>query len=101
MSEENQKNPAYRQNWIESERGMGQRPDGASLHLSKEDAEAYVKAYWARMPSGSAPEAYSKQDGNPFLVLVAWKIYQALLANKEEERLGVRFNQTNIPDMEY
>jgi hypothetical protein len=32
-----------RQEWEESERGWGCRPDGYSLHLDKEDRNTYIK----------------------------------------------------------
>jgi len=52
----------YVQLWEESERGWGCRPDGASIHLTEKDADAYVAAYWATMPSDS-PNEYSRPAG--------------------------------------
>ena len=34
------------QYWEESEEGWGMRPDGATLHKSLEDCQAYIKHYW-------------------------------------------------------
>lgn len=45
--------------WEESERGWGVRPDGYSLHLSKEDAEQFIKEYWAGLPD-EVPDEYSR-----------------------------------------
>jgi hypothetical protein len=49
----------YRQNWLESERGWGIRPDGYSLHLSRLDRDVYVRQYWDRMPN-QVPDEYSR-----------------------------------------
>lgn len=45
--------------WDETERGWGNRPDGFSVHGSAEEMEAYVAAYWAKMPS-KVPDEYSR-----------------------------------------
>lgn len=47
--------------WVESERGWGIRPDGYSVHVSKETAEQYIKDYWAMMPQ-QAPDEYSRPE---------------------------------------
>ena len=36
---------AFKQNWEESERGWGIRPDGCSLHETVDDCVAYRKTY--------------------------------------------------------
>lgn len=56
------------QEWIESERGWGIRPDGASFHLSEADLQAYIKEYWDMMPE-SAPEEYSKPSSKNVIVV--------------------------------
>lgn len=60
---------AYRIDWTEYERGWGQRPDGSTLHLTKEDADAYIKEYWDGMPDRSlgVPDEYSA-PGTPRFV---------------------------------
>lgn len=50
--------------WIELERGWGIRPDGDSLHLTDDDAKAYVAEYWEAQPD-KAPDEYSAPAG-PF-----------------------------------
>lgn len=64
----------YAINWTEYERGWGQRPDGHTLHLTLDDAKAYVKDYWARQPAGPAPDDYTA-PGEPKLVSVSDEIY--------------------------
>ena len=44
--------------WIEKERGWGQRPDGFSYYPSMEKAKRHIKKYWDSMPK-EAPECYS------------------------------------------
>lgn len=66
-----------RQDWLESERGWGCRPDGYTLHLSESDRVAFVKAYWARMPD-AVPDEYSRPYGEPEAVEVKKKIYKEL-----------------------
>lgn len=55
--------------WTESEKGWGQRPDGYSLHLTKEAHERYVRENWGnRDHSKGVPDEYSRPEGEPFLV---------------------------------
>lgn len=54
-----------RQDWLESERGWGIRPDGYSLHVNEEDRDRFVEEYWARMPD-EVPESYSRPDGSAY-----------------------------------
>ncbi len=69
------------QDWLESERGWGTRPDGCSLHLNKLDLEKFVKAYWARMPD-ETPDEYSRPCGQAYLVDVSDEIYSKILESK-------------------
>lgn len=56
---------AWVQQWTESERGWGQRPDGFTVHRTRADLLQYIADYWARMPD-EAPDEYSRPDGKPF-----------------------------------
>ncbi len=62
------------QKWEESERGWGSRPDGYSLHLTDADRQAFIEAYWARMPD-SVPDEYSRPDGRPYKATVDEKTF--------------------------
>lgn len=53
------------QQWEESERGWGVRPDGFSLHLSTQDAKQYINDYWESMPD-EIPDEYSRPSGKPY-----------------------------------
>lgn len=81
--------------WSESERGWGQRPDGASLHLSQQDVKAYVRAYWEEEkrnnPDGGVPHEYSRPDvERGRLVLVDDALHQRLAENQHGLRLWQR-----------
>ena len=77
--------PVVRQDWIESELGWGQRPDGYSLHKDTASLEQYVKQYWAKMPT-ETPDEYSFPAGNPSVIMVDAKTYRQLQKYK-----GIRY----------
>lgn len=77
----------WRIDWIESERGWGIRPDGYSLHLTREDADKYVDAYWSRMPD-QVPDEYSRPDGEPYAFKVNKRTYADIKASAHGIRLG-------------
>ena len=75
------------QEWCESERGWGIRPDGYSLHLSKADLEQFIKEYWSTMPD-ETPEEYSRPKGKPYLVEIKDKLYRRVESSEKGIRLG-------------
>jgi hypothetical protein len=80
------------QEWEESERGWGTRPDGYSIHLSEKAADDYVTEHWRseskkRGPGGPTPDIYSRDEGNPFKAEIVAKdagedVLVAVLAGK-------------------
>lgn len=58
------------QDWEESERGWGTRPDGISIHLTEEDRSAYCENYWReerkRNAGGGTPDEYEREAGRPW-----------------------------------
>ena len=51
--------------WTESEAGWGCRPDGISVHFSREAVQQYVDDHWARMKEmygNKTPHEYSRAD---------------------------------------
>jgi hypothetical protein len=73
------------QDWEESERGWGVRPDGHTLHLSREDHDAYVKGYYATYNNeAEAPGEYTRTSGGPRLVKVAEATYQRLRVQRDK-----------------
>jgi len=83
------------QEWLESERGWGQRPDGASLHLTESNRKEFVKEYWDRMPDGPAPDEYSREDGQPKLIDVTDEVYEKVKSSKN----GVWFLQCDYREL--
>lgn len=75
MNATNKTHEVVRQEWLESERGWGVRPDGYSLHRTPDDCVRYIKEYWAAMPD-EVPDEYSRPDGSPQIVCVDEKTYQ-------------------------
>jgi hypothetical protein len=71
------------QDWEESERGWGVRPDGHTLHLTREDRDAYVKGYnAAHNNEPTVPYEYTRTSGDPRLVEVDEETYQKLVAHR-------------------
>lgn len=69
---------AYCQLWVESERGWGIRPDGFSLHLTKDDHLNYVLSYVADRSDKEVPDEYDRPEGTVFSVRITDEIYKAL-----------------------
>ena len=90
--EEGRVNIVLCQTWSESERGWGMRPDGYSLHLSQKDLDAYVKAYWEKMPV-KTPHEYSFPDGKPYACIVT----DDVLAEIKEGDYGIHRFSRPIP----
>ena len=84
-----QTHTAVAQNWEESERGWGVRPDGFSLHLSMEDCRRFREEYWAQQPKSFVPDEYSRERGEPLSVRVDEATFQALRAAHEEGESGI------------
>jgi len=80
--------------YIESERGWGQRSDGYSVHLTMEDYKAYlaerVAAERKLNPSGDVPECYVRACGSPVTKDVEAKLYRKLVKLKKEGEYGMR-----------
>lgn len=74
-------NKVLKQEWEESERGWGCRPDGYSLHISEEDRVDFIKAYWDKMPA-FAPSEYSRPYGTPFWIDVDDETFDKIKASK-------------------
>jgi hypothetical protein len=83
------------QDWEESEAGWGVRPDGFTLHLTREDRDTYVKAandrqkayYDKQLGPGITPHEYSRTSGYPQEVTVNHGIFLKL--KKYADRQGL------------
>lgn len=72
------------QKWQEIERGWGIRPDGFSLHVSKDSLEKFVLRQKER--AFEYPEEFSVPDSNPYSVGVDDETFQDMV-----ERGGYRW----------
>lgn len=62
----------WAQEWWESERGWGQRPDGFTLHLTKQAALDHIKTVvGGRKYDNPVPDEYDFTVGEPFEVSAA------------------------------
>jgi len=82
------------QEWEESERGWGVRPDGYSLHLSVADRDAFVRRHEDALPSDHVPDEYTRVCGHPFLVDVAAEIFVQVAAARTKSRPGIHVSRT-------
>ncbi len=76
------------QEWTESERGWGYRPDGYTLHLTEEDRVLYVATYYAR---------YNKQDVVPNEYSFASHKFTADISDAEVAKLTTRQQEGGDP----
>lgn len=96
MAKSEKTHVAYAVTWTESEAGWGCRPDGASLHLTQDDVQKYIKKYWDGMPD-KVPHEYSRPDSSRGkLVKVSSKLHKQI---KESKRHGVRLWQHELREM--
>lgn len=88
MGVQHQTNMVYRIPWTEYKRGWGARPDGATLHISLDEARKFIDEFWEAEkklnPSGMAPDKYTKNDLDPTedeipIIEVEDEVYQNLL----------------------
>jgi len=84
-----------RQDWEESERGWGVRPDGCSLHLSQADCERFINQYWDRMPD-YAPDEYERPSGQPYQAKVTEEVYARISGSEN----GIRLYRHAIDELE-
>jgi hypothetical protein len=79
---------AWCQQWEESERGWGVRPDGYSLHPSREAAERFLQKFAAdrakesRENGGQVPDEYTRPSGEMYECFVSDKIHAVLVASE-------------------
>jgi hypothetical protein len=72
----------YRVDYTEYERGWGQRPDGFTLHISKDDAIKFSNHY----ENFGDSELFSRAS-TPQLVEVSDAVYNYFISHKEKNYL--------------
>ncbi len=82
------------QNYMESERGWGVRPDGHSLHLSFEDARKFADEYCKLGALPEVPDEYSRPSGEPFAIVVDGQTFSKVKAAKEVGDKGIWGDRT-------
>ena len=74
----------FAQNWEESERGWGVRPDGVTLHATLAKMNEYKKKFFSSQPGrsadGSAPDEYTRESGEPYEIEVDETLYKQVVA---------------------
>jgi hypothetical protein len=79
----------YCQNYEESERGWGTRPDGHTLHLSRNDAVKFAQDYCRLGVLPQVPAEYSRPLGQLKMVPVDSKTLEELRADHKRGGLGI------------
>jgi hypothetical protein len=69
----------YLQYWEESERNIGVRPDGCSLHIDKQSNKNYINQIYANRDKEKIPMVYERIVDDVFLVKVKEEIYDVLI----------------------
>lgn len=77
------------QKWEESEQNWGVRPDGISLHQTKDQLDQFILRYWNSMPD-AVQHTYSRPHGEASLVEIKDKgVASQLVLDIEEDTLGI------------
>ena len=99
MAKTAKKHPVVRQEWIESERGWGQRHDGYTIHLTEEDRVKYCKkfmddqdAYFKNSGVTGVPDCYAKPGGWD-LIDVDSKTHRKLTAARKKRQYGIGWDE--------
>ena len=79
-----------RQDWMESERGWGTRPDGCSLHIDYKSHTRFLEIHWGNRQQAYVPDEYSLPDGQPYWVNVNHGVYEKLVKRKNEHGIWSR-----------
>lgn len=77
------------QQWEESEREWGTRPDGISIHKSLADHASFITEYWNKMPA-KAPDEYSRPIRIPDAIVL--KGDSKYIKQLGESSFGIRLN---------
>lgn len=96
--------PAILLGWTESEAGWGQRPDGYSVHPTREALKDYISEYWAaerrRNPSGETPHEYTRPDGDRgTMIVISGELRTDLNRALKEGKHGVRIWNSEYHNM--
>ena len=68
------------QYWEESERGYGVRPNGCSIHSSKEEHMNFINGIYSSR-TDEVPHEYDRVAGNPIVCFVSDEIFERVSLN--------------------
>jgi len=92
------------QQWEESERGWGTRPDGYTLHMTKQDAKDFAQRFMDSQRQSfedrgidGVPDEYTRPCGEPYEILPTHEQYRKLQSKTGKENQGLWF-QERAPD---
>ena len=74
-------NKVYLQRWEESERGLGTRPDGCSLHLTLKDRDKYLTKIYEGTTFTNVPDEYDRIVGNPIEISISDVVFSEVNVN--------------------
>ena len=83
----------YLQYWEESERGWGVRPDGCSIHISKDECMKYVKSIYSNRTK-EVPNEYDRIIDGIVDVILKDSLYDLLLEEK-----SIRLSQCSMSNL--
>ena len=83
----------YLQYWEESERGWGVRPDGCSIHISKDEGMKYVKSIYSNRTK-EVPNEYDRIIDGIVDVILKDSLYDLLLEEK-----SIRLSQCSMSNL--
>lgn len=87
------------QEWEETERGWGIRPDGFTLHLTLEDHKEWCNAHVASLPTDHVPDEYTWVSGKPQKIAVDKETYDNLCVAKAKGRFGIFVDKVEHKDL--
>lgn len=77
------------QKWEESERGWGTRPEGFSLHRTREDIQKFIEEYTKDWPK-DPPDEYDRPCGTPYEAEIDGKLLRIFRDSDSKRKHGVR-----------
>jgi hypothetical protein len=87
--------------WEESNKDLGQTPDGCSLHIDLENHKNYVNDIYLDRKEDYIPETYERVVGLPVDVYVNDAIYSIMLRDKSVRLLQHELNNLiNLNEIE-
>jgi hypothetical protein len=92
-------NKVILQIWEESERGLGTRPDGCSLHIDLKERENYIQSiYNSRESETSIPDEYERIVGQGIDAFIEDSLFN--IVQKDKSIRLTQYQMNNLMNME-